>query len=306
MPDGALFLKGLGAAASAGALVALALSGIRRPASVTRTSVTGIVAIVLGLLAGCLVLQVRWNWPPGNGLDRWLTIVVPAAAGIELLAGLSGMPRWLASSLRLGLSSAAGRILLYSSVYLAPTGGAWTALQTALCLAFSAALLALMWILLLRLQDRAPGVSLPLALAVTTLCSGIAITLAGYVTGGKAALALAAALAGAAGALHLIAARPALPGAIGVGVVGLFGLLFVGRFFGGLSTGQVLVLMLAPLLCWATELPGLRGRTRWLIGAIRLVLVAIPLVVVVYSEKRGFDRHTAPLMSESGRIEGQF
>ncbi len=64
----------------------------------------------------------------------------------------------------------------------------------------------------------------------------------------------------------------------------------MGRFFGNLSTVQGLALFLAPLLCWAGELPFLRCRKPLVIGAARLVLVAIPLVIVLVLAKEEFDR----------------
>jgi hypothetical protein len=73
-------------------------------------------------------------------------------------------------------------------------------------------------------------------------------------------------------------------------------LLFIGRFFGGLTTTRALTLFLAPLLCWATELAFLRGRKPWQVSALRLALVAIPLAVVLAVAKRDFDRDMAPLL----------
>ncbi len=102
--------------------------------------------------------------------------------------------------------------------------------------------------------------------------------LAGYIAGGAAAWPLVAALAGTSVAASRIARPLASEGAIGIGVVGLFGLLFIGRFFGALTTERALVLFFAPLLCWVTELPLLRHRKPWLVGLLRLVLVALPLV----------------------------
>jgi hypothetical protein len=120
--------------------------------------------------------------------------------------------------------------------------------------------------------------------------------LAGYLNGGAAAFPLTGALAGAAIASALRGKRTDEPATLGIGVVGLFGLLSIGHFFGRLSTGDALILLLAPLLCWATEMPPLRGRKPWLVGTLRLVLVALPLVGVLAGAKRDFDRNTAPLL----------
>jgi hypothetical protein len=73
--------------------------------------------------------------------------------------------------------------------------------------------------------------------------------------------------------------------------VGLFGVLFLGQFFGELSTGRALAVFLAPLVCWVTELPWLRKLKPWKIGAVRIALVAIPLLIVVALAKRDFDRN---------------
>jgi predicted PurR-regulated permease PerM len=88
------------------------------------------------------------------------------------------------------------------------------------------------------------------------------------------------------------------PAIVGVGVVGLFGLLFVGHFFGRLSTGYGLAMLLSPLLCWVTEMPPLRHRKPWVVGSLRLVLIAIPLLVVLAAAKRDFDRDMAPLLGK--------
>ncbi|HQU45852.1 MAG TPA: hypothetical protein PK867_23760, partial [Pirellulales bacterium] len=74
------------------------------------------------------------------------------------------------------------------------------------------------------------------------------------------------------------------------------GVLFVGDFFGRLSAGPALVMFLAPLLCWVTELPPLRRGKPWQTVAIRLLLVALPLIAVLLVAKHDFDRDMAPLL----------
>jgi predicted MFS family arabinose efflux permease len=90
-----------------------------------------------------------------------------------------------------------------------------------------------------------------------------------------------------------------VPALLGVGVVGLVSLLLIGRFFGRLSTVSALVLLVAPLACWATEIPLLRTRKKWIVELVRLVLVAIPLIVVLILAKQEFDREMAPLLTSS-------
>jgi hypothetical protein len=296
MPDPVLFLKAILAAAGVSAIFVLAFGWYRKPASTTRLNAASVLGISLGIVLGYSILGLVPEWPPTNGLDRFLTIVGPAVVGIELIAGCQSIPRRLVWILRLSLAAATGRILLHGSIYLAEAGGPWTAAQVWLSLAICGALPAAAWSLMLELLRRSPGVSLPLAISQSCLCGGLAVMLAGYVSGGEATLPLAAALAGAAGAACLVTARPAVQGAIGIGMVGLFGLLFVGRFFGRLSTGLALTVFLAPLLCWVSELPMLHARKPWVIATVRLALVAIPLVAVFVAAKRDFDRTTAPLL----------
>ncbi|HVC96404.1 MAG TPA: hypothetical protein VND64_22150 [Pirellulales bacterium] len=307
MPDTVLHLKAVCAAAGASALFVLALSCARRPASAARVNAACVLAIGLGLALGCQVLQLPLSWPPASGLDRLLTIVFPAVIAIELIAALRSVPRWFAWSLRIGLAAAIGRILLHGSVYLAGSPGHWTAWQTTAVLTLAGASLAAQWGLLGWLSQRRWGVaypptlSIPLSLSLAGLCGGVTVMMAGYVTGGEAAVPPAAALVGATAAASLIAPRSGTPGAIGIGVVGLFGLSFIGLFFGGLTAGRALTLLFAPLLCWATELPLLRGRKPWQVCALRLALVAIPLVAVLALAKRDFDRDMVPLLGVASR-----
>jgi hypothetical protein len=133
---------------------------------------------------------------------------------------------------------------------------------------------------------------------LATQCAGLTVMMAGYIKGGAAAFPLAATLAATTVGARL-AAKPLAPAIVGVGVVNLFGVLFIGRFFGRLSTGCSLALLLAPLLCWVTELPPLRKGNRWLVGLLRLALVAIPLLVILAIAKRAFDRDMAPLLGDA-------
>lgn len=296
MPDAALYFEAVLISSGASALVVLALGGVRRPPSAARWNAACVLAIAFGLALGGALLGLPLGWPPASALARLLAIVLPAAIGVELLAGFERVPRWLAWSLRLTLAASAGRILLHGSVYLAGEKSEWTAWQEALTLAFCAAALGTVWALLVWLASRTPGVSIPFVLCEASLAGGAAIMLAGYLAGGETALVLAAALAGAAIATSVVGVRAAPRGLVGVGVVGLFGVLFIGRFFGRLSTGAALTVWLAPLLCWATETPPLRNRPPWLKGAVCLSLAAIPLAFMLVFAKLEFDREMRPLL----------
>ena len=296
MPDAALYFQAVLISAGASALIVLALGGVRRPAGAARLNATCVLAIAIGIALSGALLRLPFSWPPTSALGRLLLIVLPATIGVELIAGMERISARLAWSLRLLLAASAGRLLLHGSVYLAGEKSEWTAWQQAFILAFCGAMLAAVWALLVSLADHAPGVSIPLMLCEASLAGGAAIMLAGYLAGGETALVLAAALAGAAISASIIGRRAAPPGLVGVGVVGLFAVLFIGRFFGRLSTGATLAILLAPLLSWATETPPLRNRSRWFKGVACLALAAIPLAIVLAFAKLEFDREMRPLL----------
>jgi hypothetical protein len=311
MPEPLLYLKAMGAAAIVSAIFVLTMLPVRRTASTTWLNSVCILAIGLGLVVGYYVLSLQLAWPPASGLDRFLTIVVPAALGIELLAGFQRTPRPVAWLLRMSLAATIPRILLHGSVYLSGTDE-WTLWQAGAALAVCGVLLAGLWSLLSWLSQRSPGVSIPCALCLTTQCAGVTIMMAGYIKGGAAALPLVAALLATTIGVRLITKPTAAAGSdigsvfatiVGIGVVGLFGLLFIGRFFGRISTGCALTMLLAPLLCWATEMPLLRHRKPWLVGSLRLALVTIPLVAVLALAKRDFDREMSPLLGKESTLE---
>lgn len=297
MPDLLRYLSAMAFAAGASAIVALAAGAPRVPAGTAREKVACALALAAGLACGWYVLRLPVSWPPASGLSRLLTILLPLAFATELIWAYPTVPRWLAWCFRLALAMSAGRILLHGSVYLSGGNPEWSATLAAGVYLLSGGLLLLVWTLLTVLSRRAGGVSISLALAQAALCGGLATMLAGYVSGGAASLPLASALAGCA----LVSGLRKLPGesfesAIGVAAAASFGLLYIGHFFGQLSTARAFVVFLAPLLCWVAELPVLRRQPAWQIGLLRFGLVAIPLIAVVVLAKRDFDRDTLPLL----------
>lgn len=211
-----------------------------------------------------------------------------------------------AHGLRLTLYASVGRILLHDSVYLGGVGSdnpdAWSFGQT--LAAFGGGFLGLIavWSLLCRLSDRSAAGSITLCLAMTILCTGLATMMAAYIKGGAAAIPLAAALAGTSLASPLLAqdfdvkVETYLRATIGIGVIGLFSLLCIGHYFGQLTGLCAIVLFLTPLLCWISELPGLRSRPAWQKSGVRFVAVTIVLSAVVSFAKQDFDRKMAPLL----------
>ena len=126
--------------------------------------------------------------------------------------------------------------------------------------------------------------------------------LAGYIKGGAVAIPMTAAVLGTAIAAGFVRKRSEANNAfhsdvlIGIAVVCLFSVLFVGHFFGRITTASALAMMVAPTLCWAAEIRGLQRLSPWRVAAVRLAVVAIPLIIVLVAAKRDFDRSFAPLL----------
>jgi len=143
-------------------------------------------------------------------------------------------------------------------------------------------------------------------LSGSLLCAGLLIMMAGYLKGGSVAFPLAAALVGAAWRGTRSDRPGTLSSVTGLGVVALFGLLIVGRYFGGLTTGTALVVFGAPLLAWWPESsdasPSSPRKRVWL----RLAIVALPLAFVLFRAKLDFDQKMRPLMRERTPLATEF
>ncbi len=95
-------------------------------------------------------------------------------------------------------------------------------------------------------------------MAMSLLAAGLTVMLSGYYLGGLLALPLAGAMAGAALAgvkQPVSAAQPC----VGIGLIGLWSVLIMGRFFGSLPTVTLLALCIGPLAGWASALPPIRN-----------------------------------------------
>src|SRR5947209_14240430 len=91
-------------AAAAGVAALLAAAGILLFFGRPRTprpahTAGGALGVGVALLLGCRVLGQWPHWPPREGLDRFLLLLLPAAVVVEVLA--SWLPRWPAWGLRL-------------------------------------------------------------------------------------------------------------------------------------------------------------------------------------------------------------
>jgi len=287
MPDPLLYLKSAGMAATVSALIVLILAARQGRTNPLRLTVACLVGGGLGIAAGCWLLGWRAGWPT-NALDRFVKLVIPGCLLAELLsARLSGRVwRWL---LRAAWIATAPPTLLFGSVHVVEGHAGGMGMAPAVLCVLSSLMLAATWFPVDWLNDRLPA-QMPLvaALGAAVLCAGAAVMLGGYIKGGAVVCPLVGPLVGAAVASRVI--TPRLPRAlIAVGVIELYGVVFVGTFFGRLALGQALVLILSPLLCWVSEFPGVRQQRPWVKAALQLALVAIPLALVVRMAKRDFD-----------------
>lgn len=297
MPDPRWYLLVAALVAGTSAIVALVLAWRRWPLPrwFSPSSLACLAGLAAGHAAGIVVLPLSIAWPPASGLHRLLTIVLPATFLIEVLAASGGWGKWLGWPLRLVVVAGAGRVLLHNSIYLRGPATGWSTIEALATLAAMSVILLAVWAFLWLLARRTTGVSLPLSLAMTVATAGFCIALTGYIQGGAAGLVGSAALAG----VSLGLARQQSEwqaAAVSLGVVNLFGLVLVGRYFGELSTAAALVLIGAPLLAWIGELPLVRRQRSWQVASVRLLLVALPLVMLLVLAKRDFDARFAPLM----------
>jgi hypothetical protein len=302
VPDPVVILKALGMAAASAAAI-LGVFGWRgRTRQSAWINAGWDLSVAVGLYLGCWFLGIWPHWPPREDLDRLLVVVIPVTLGVELLSAFPKLPRWLIWASRLVIVAGGARILLHGSGYITdltgPATSEWSSAQIRLIFPGLAAIEAAVWVCLTLLVRRAPGLSVPLSLAIVIAGSAVTIMLSGYATGGQVGLPLAAAVVGSTVAAALSPRSAPKTAQLGVPIVGLFSLLVIGRFFGQLTTVHAILLVLAPLLGWLPELVFPRRLPSWARGLMRLVLVgALVSAVLVHAQlkfARDFQSPSGP------------
>ncbi len=249
MPDPVLILKAVAASGGLAVLILLACAWPWKAPRAKLVSAGSAVSVAVGFVVGCLVLGLKPHWPPLEDVDRWLLLLMPAAVIAELIAAFVDRPRWIAWLARGVIAIAAGRILLHGTTYIADLPGTahqWSVVQTWLYLGAMTAALAAAWASAIRLANRTSGPMVTVSIALAAGAAAVTIMLSGYATGGQMGLPLSAALIAVTLVTLVLRKLIRLDGAIGVGIVGLFALLVVGRFFGELTTPHALLLFAAP------------------------------------------------------------
>ena len=257
----------------------------------------GVLGAGAGIATGCWWLGMSLNWPPREDQDRLLLILLPALVVVEIVSALFDRPRWLAWLLRTAIAGCAAPILLHASSYLSDLRGPgtreWTLAQSILILGGLAVVLAAGWAACWRLANRSSSRTILVVLAIA--CAGAAVTtmLSGYASGGLFGLVLASGLIGAVIASFALIGPPETAGMVGLGVVGLFALLIVGRFFGQLSTANAVLLYAAPLLAWLAEIPFIQRRGKLLHGTAQVALPSILVAAALLMAHRQFVADSA-------------
>ncbi|GAA4455653.1 hypothetical protein [Novipirellula rosea] len=312
MPEPLLYVKSFAVALITSASLVLVITRLRRDLT-TNLNLISTPAIGVGMAIGLMVMNVQWAWPPASALDRFLTIILPAAICIQWIAAARYTPLWLTWLMRLCLVAALPRILLHQSVYMIDSaeGTLW---QSYLAMVFCSGVLGAVWFLLCRLSKRSTeSVSVPLSLCISIQSAGVCVMLAGYLKGGAVTVPITAAIIGTAISTTVLRTRGETKVAfhsdalIGIAVVSLFSVLFFGHFFGRITMTIALAMMIAPTLCWVTELRGLQPASPWRIAVIRVTAVTMLLLVVLVLAKRDFDRSFAPLLKnqEMGELQSR-
>jgi hypothetical protein len=292
MPDPIRIFQALSLAIIAAAAMLLIASWPWRAPSRGRARCGGVLAVGVGIYAGCWWLGVSPNWPPREDQDRLLFILLPAVIVVEVINAVIARPAWLPWLLRFVAAAGAAPCLLYGSSYLSELAGPrsreWTPLQMVLILVGLAALLGALWGALWMLAERTACRSVPVVLAF--VCAGAAVTimLSGYASGGLIGMVLAAAIVG--GVIGSLPSRtPEMNGIVGLSVVGLFSLLVTGRFFGQLTTLNAALLAGAPVIAWIAEVGFLRSCGPRLRGIARAAVCAIPVAIALLLAQRQFQ-----------------
>lgn len=273
------------------------------------------VGLVLGLLTGYRILGFELRWPPVNALDRFLMIVLPAAMIVEFIGTvrvpdnqhnfLFRFSSFSAATVRFAFIVSVGRVLWHDSVYLSSVESNtndWPPFIAFGVLLSGAASLYVALRSSMILAFRGVSASLTAGLVMSLLATGMVTMLAGYIKGGAAAMPLAGGICGAALALRMAGKKtgPATSHGqflIGISVTALFSLLWIGRFFGQLTTFDVLMIFLSPHCCWLSEFWPFRDYSNNYRMVIRMAAVALILLVVLFFKWQQFMQKMIPLIA---------
>lgn len=307
MPDPWRYLSAL---ALTGLVAASVVFASRRLLPSLHRQRAALLAIAMGIDAGLSMLRLPPHWPPITGLDRLLLGVLPAIFLVEWWAAgcVRHAPKLLLA--RLAVLACAGPLLLWNSVHLAAELASIAGTRSFATIATSILLVVSVGLLFRAAEHRAPELASRVgpALGLSILAAGVLTLLGGYVRGGVTFLVLGTAYLSTA-FIETAAERTSAPMEhdsnagfqrgpwLGLGLILLHGVLFVGIHFGRLPHVHALVLLLAPCLAVAIDtIPPLRrlpASARYTLG---LLAVAVPLALLAVAAKDDFDRRMGPML----------
>lgn len=306
MPDPLKLSLAAAAAGVVAAVVAWTAYAWRGASAPRQAELLILLGVASGFYLGCWWLGVRPHWPPREDQDRLLTLLLPATLLVEVIA-LANVPRWPCWLLRGVVAFAAARVLLNGSVYLNNLGfgsaPAWSLSERLLLFTALGVPFLTSWVLLTQDSVRVQGFGRLMALGFCALGSGAAVMLSGYASGGQLGFPLGGAILGVAVGQGFPSwtkksgdrAESRLPaGPIAFGLVGLFSLLVVGKFFGELPGGEAILLLFAPLLVCLPLQRVLPSRGSWLAGPLGCGLVLLMLSLVAANAGIRFNRNSQP------------
>lgn len=271
-------------AGAVAAIVWLIIATPWRATASRRMQLAWIVGLAVGVYAGCAMLRQWPQWPPGEDRQRLLTILLPLAVAID--AALFAIKRpWIAGVLRLAMAASISPALLYRTSYLAdlagPGSAEWSTSVAALHLLSTAAIVVLVWTSLAKWQSRTTDTALAAVLAITAVAAGVTVVLSGYLLGGLVGVIWASALTSIAVA-SVAFDRPQAHGQfLAVAMLGIGGVLVMGRYFGALALPQALAIAFAPTMVWLGEIPRLQRLPARLRLTLQASIVSLPLLIVV-------------------------
>ena len=273
MPDPWVYAWSLTAAA----VVSLLGGCVARRLDAGRARVASFVeeaATAAAVLAGCVVIGLQVRWPPASGLSRLFLIVLPAVVALAWrFEGWRGRVAWGA------LCLAAPWALWWKSVHAPATAWETTAGLAANLAAYSVSVVVLGGTAAsaVELSSRSDRRVTNAVLSASLLTAGMLIAMAGYLQGGAASVPLAGALAGSCLVARAAAGEVSRDRIAAWGAASLWGVLFVGRFFGAITTADALVVAAAPSLGWAAWFAERRGASRRWTLIFHGMLVALVL-----------------------------
>jgi hypothetical protein len=277
-------------------------SGVEAAAEPGDSSPPTVLVLGIGFFAGLAVQRSVPDIPPANGLDRFLTLILPALLAAEFLGACGGIRGRCLAVLRILSCVVIPAVILFDSIHLRSppnwllvpglTGGG------GLVLVCCSLLTALFDHFVQRRLVDSPGV-LAVACLMSLQSAGIAVMLGGWIRGGAAALPLAGACSGVCLVGALLDQQSVLRAAARVASWSLLNMLLLGHFFGRLSLLDTACLASAVLLPPCVPVP-LVLRTRNRKAAFQLGLTATALAILLWLWWRTFALKMQPLLATLG------